>query len=251
MCRSSAAGIVTSNATGPFRKDHTFRKQRANETDQGVHVELLEDKAQSLLVMTRRFLLTAFIVTAIALFANSAQAATLTEDFEADFPTWESNWLGLNSDLNNYYCGGARGCNNRGNNPDGLWAWGTGSITVNFAGSFAASLESLSLDVAGYVNTNLLAYDISDNLIFNSAITLTGGATTNPGTYANYMITSTNGISRFVFNAGNASGNTSIDNVIAVTSVAAPVPEPEIYAMLGAGLGLMGWVARRRKQRVA
>jgi len=32
---------------------------------------------------------------------------------------------------------------------------------------------------------------------------------------------------------------------------AAPVPEPEIYAMLAAGLGLMGFVARRRRQVVA
>lgn len=30
-----------------------------------------------------------------------------------------------------------------------------------------------------------------------------------------------------------------------------PVPEPEIYAMLAAGLGLMGFVARRRKQQLA
>ena len=187
----------------------------------------------------------------IALFANTAKAATFTEDFEADFPTWESNWLGLNSDLNNYYCGGARGCSDRGNNPDGLWAYGQSSITVNFTNSFAASLQSLSLDVAGYENTNLLAYDISNNLIFNSAVTLTGGAFSDPGLYSNYTITSTNGISRFVFDAYNAPGNTSIDNMIAVTSVAAPVPEPEIYAMLGAGLGLMGWIARRRKQREA
>ena len=30
-----------------------------------------------------------------------------------------------------------------------------------------------------------------------------------------------------------------------------PVPEPEIYAMLGVGLGLMGWVGRRRKLQAA
>lgn len=30
-----------------------------------------------------------------------------------------------------------------------------------------------------------------------------------------------------------------------------PIPEPETYAMLLAGLGLIGFVARRRKQHVA
>jgi len=31
-------------------------------------------------------------------------------------------------------------------------------------------------------------------------------------------------------------------------AVFAPVPEPQTYAMMLAGLGLMGFVARRRKQ---
>lgn len=30
-----------------------------------------------------------------------------------------------------------------------------------------------------------------------------------------------------------------------------PVPEPEIYAMMGLGLGLLGWVGRRRKLQAA
>jgi len=34
-------------------------------------------------------------------------------------------------------------------------------------------------------------------------------------------------------------------------SAVSAIPEPEVYAMLGAGLGLMGWVARRRKQQAA
>ncbi len=33
--------------------------------------------------------------------------------------------------------------------------------------------------------------------------------------------------------------------------ITTPVPEPEIYAMLGLGLGLMGWVGRRRKLQTA
>jgi hypothetical protein len=31
----------------------------------------------------------------------------------------------------------------------------------------------------------------------------------------------------------------------------APVPEPEIYAMMGIGLGLLGWVGRRKKLKEA
>ena len=42
-----------------------------------------------------------------------------------------------------------------------------------------------------------------------------------------------------------------IDGGIASATVFAPIPEPEIYAMLVAGLGFMGFVARRRKQRLA
>jgi hypothetical protein len=34
-------------------------------------------------------------------------------------------------------------------------------------------------------------------------------------------------------------------------TVAAPIPEPEIYAMMAAGLGLMGFVARRRQRNGA
>jgi hypothetical protein len=35
-----------------------------------------------------------------------------------------------------------------------------------------------------------------------------------------------------------------------ITSVT-PIPEPETYAMLLAGLGLMGFVARRRQRKLA
>lgn len=35
------------------------------------------------------------------------------------------------------------------------------------------------------------------------------------------------------------------------SSNVAAIPEPEIYAMMGVGLGLLGWVGRRRKQQAA
>lgn len=39
----------------------------------------------------------------------------------------------------------------------------------------------------------------------------------------------------------------AFDGITVAGNPITPVPEPEIYAMLGIGLGLMGWVGRRRK----
>jgi hypothetical protein len=33
--------------------------------------------------------------------------------------------------------------------------------------------------------------------------------------------------------------------------VVTPIPEPEIYAMMAVGLGLLGWVGRRKKLKEA
>ena len=49
----------------------------------------------------------------------------------------------------------------------------------------------------------------------------------------------------------NAIGAQYTNYAYRVTDIAAPVPEPETYAMLLAGLGLMGGIARRRKQKLA
>ena len=44
---------------------------------------------------------------------------------------------------------------------------------------------------------------------------------------------------------------TDSDTGVWMYATAAPVPEPEIYAMMGLGLGLLGWVGRRRKLQAA
>jgi hypothetical protein len=74
-------------------------------------------------------------------------------------------------------------------------------------------------------------------------VTLTSGAFTDPGVYSNYTITSATGISRFTF-SGAASGNTSIDNLVAITG---SVPEPESLALLAAGLVVAGSAVARRR----
>jgi hypothetical protein len=184
----------------------------------------------------------------VSAFTGTAQAAVYTEDFEGTFPAWESNWFGTLSSGRNFYCNGALGCNDRGNSPDGLWIVGTAGggsnpVEVVFESTFGASLVSLSLDIAGFYATQLQAFDSHNVMIFDQAVTLTSGAFTDPGVYSNYTITSATGISRFTF-SGAASGNTSIDNLVAITG---SVPEPESLALLAAGLVVAGSAVARRR----
>ena len=170
--------------------------------------------------------------------ANLSHAAGYVEDFEAAFPVWESGWLGTNSNLTNYYGVGG----GRGNNPDGLWI---GVTDIQFAPTFGAGIQSLSLDIASWVNGTVNFYDSANSLIASLGFTSNQGAYTDPGTYQNLAVTSNNGISHVDFVGAGILGNTSIDNVMINVSA---VPEPETYAMLLAGLGLMGAVARRRNR---
>jgi len=50
---------------------------------------------------------------------------------------------------------------------------------------------------------------------------------------------------------GNGTGNNLFSDVTWSASVVAAIPEPETYAMLLTGLGLMGFVARRRKNKLS
>lgn len=170
-----------------------------------------------------------------ALLTTPGQAATYTEGFEGDFPAWESGWFGKESNARNFNCAGELGCSNRGNNPDGLWIYSTSgsrrSVTVRFESAFAASLSSFSIDVAAGFPTSLTATDKDGALIFDEAVSSTSGWESDPGIYTTYRITSSNGIGSFTF-SGPAAGNTSIDNLVAVSAV----PEPAVALLILAGL---------------
>lgn len=50
---------------------------------------------------------------------------------------------------------------------------------------------------------------------------------------------------------GDLSGSTAVFSHVAWINAVAAVPEPETYAMMLAGLGVVGWAARRRRERAA
>lgn len=188
-------------------------------------------------------------ILAFALAANGAQAAVLTEDFEAPFPAWESGWFGGNSNAQNVFGVGA----GRGNNPDGLWIndgfLDGGAVVISFKAPFAASLTFIAFDVAAYSTLDLRIWD-KDGVVLLSrrSIDLTAGAFTDPGVYAHFSVSSSNGIGGFIFDAFNAEGNTSIDNI--VVHVRDAVPEPANWAMMIGGFALAGAAMRRRRAAV-
>jgi len=193
-----------------------------------------------------KLLMLALVVQAVP----SMAGVTHVEDFEAPFPAWESGWLGVNSNLQNFY-GVGQG---RGNNPDGLWLddgdgiYGTDTVDIVFDPGFGATLTSFDIDVAGYDPLTLQVYDMSGSTLLDVPVTLTDGAMTDPGTYAHYGVTSSDGISRFSFicDGWQVEGNTSIDNVVVVSGGVAPIPAPGAILLGTIGSGLVGWLRRRR-----
>lgn len=65
----------------------------------------------------------------------------------------------------------------------------------------------------------------------------------NPGEVSSYLVLYTNSP---IYSTRMAS---VIDGSVASAATFAPIPEPETYAMMLAGLGLMGFVARRRSKK--
>jgi hypothetical protein len=60
-----------------------------------------------------------------------------------------------------------------------------------------------------------------------------------------------NSLEHYFFSADVIGPSGGTGNIASDEVVTSPVPEPETYAMMLAGLGLMGFIARRRKERDA
>jgi hypothetical protein len=123
--------------------------------------------------------------------------------------------------------------------------------------SFATAINGISIragDGAGDLDAfGITAYEFGTNALLGSWYSPQFGGSNEPEWFT--LNVAASNIGRIVFdpcNSGICPGSTSgIGGVVItnITTVEAPaVPEPETYAMLLAGLGLLSFTARRRKQ---
>lgn len=124
-----------------------------------------------------------------------------------------------------------------GNSIDMLGTPGPGILSQSF--SAAAGAYTLSFDLTHNPNSHGAGLDV----FVGGAHYSFDGST--PVTNHTVNFTSTGGMQALVFSSvgGDGYSGAVLDNV----SVTAAVPEPETYAMMLAGLGLVGFIARRRK----
>ena len=115
------------------------------------------------------------------------------------------------------------------------------TFSAGSVSNLAISVPNLSLfNISGlsaqlYTSTDFLVDDLDDNVGSTSQIKV-GSGLFSPGSYYFKL-------------SGTADGAFGGQYVFAVTTL--PVPEPESYAMLLAGLGVMGAIAMRRNKRKA
>jgi hypothetical protein len=149
-----------------------------------------------------------------------------------------------------------------------------GTVTFTFLGQESGYTNSLNLTINGLdlfesdaVGTSISAAVTSVGpldfefveLASPALASATNGGPWDPNTSigligTNMTVTSGAGAGTYAFvigyndSAGTATLGDWDDFVVGVNFVSA-VPEPEVYAMLVAGLGLMGFVGRRRRQQ--
>jgi choice-of-anchor C domain-containing protein len=126
-------------------------------------------------------------------------------------------------------------------------------LSVDLAGSPGPGSISQSFDmIAGY--TYILTFDMSSNgnnqadVTFGELLAETFTVNTIPTTFTRSFVASSDNTTSLTF--ASVGGKTNSGAVIDNVSVIA-VPEPETYALMLAGLGLVGFLARRRKPIVA
>ena len=117
----------------------------------------------------------------------------------------------------------------------------------------STALSSLTADVTSYDKPNG-GLNLTQFSLFDGNGSLVGGTQVSTGAEDHWTLSYNNLAvgTYYVQVAGNIFGKpaSSFSGNVSLTALS-PVPEPETYAMMLAGLGMVGFAARRRKQNQA
>ncbi|MBU0639468.1 MAG: hypothetical protein KKB50_11435 [Planctomycetes bacterium] len=191
------------------------------------------------------------LIAAVILVAAPAVADTFLETFPDPLGGWNNRFLYQNSDMENYYIASSSSNdpNYRGNNPEGLWiaepqGYGSGVggpiIDIDFDPAFGSLITYIEFGLECWTQCDITVYDMGGTALATKMF-MGGGFDFD---HADIMsASSTNGVSKFVFDStpytgGQIEGNTSIDNVQIDI-----IPEPSTVACLG----LLSLVLVRRR----
>jgi len=164
---------------------------------------------------------------AMLLSATSVSASeTLVESFDDPLADWKTRFMGLHSNLENYYVTYTGSDDTfRGNNSDGLWLsdgdMASKNSYIRFDSSFGETITSFTIDIGSDRTTaTLTIYDVDLNVLVQSAIPLGCSSCGGSNIYHNFSTTSTNGIGGFDITATafGVEGNVGIDNIVVEAS---------------------------------
>lgn len=127
------------------------------------------------------------------------------------------------------------------------------SDTLSF--TLVDDLSSLSFTISGIERLNPGQGGVNWSTYSFTSLTGAGVGFSVAATAAGLVYSSTQALTAGTYTltlSGSAASappiqNGSVRYDVAYTAVASPVPEPETYALMLAGLGVVGWAARRRK----
>jgi len=131
-------------------------------------------------------------------------------------------------------------------------SYGVSSGSATLGNGFANTTLTLDVQTGNVINGSFLATSYLQTISTGNSVISSGSLVSN-GTYNLAASTQqTLGLGATLFSdlkqVGLGVSTSSVNEVTFGISVTA-VPEPKTYLMLGAGLGLVGFAARRRKQQ--
>ena len=208
----------------------------------------------------------AISIASAALFSSVAQAALVTDVGALSSPQVTVTDFGLhNTNVGSFNAliPGTYNVNMSYTGTDGLYfdynGWGLGSngtasgpsvginqqgtLRFDFLGGSVAGVGFLMNYAPSFGPVSLVAYDAGHNILEQYELNATAPILTNTFQFRGIQMGATNIASFELTSSGNPSP------LFQSMTFTAAVPEPETYAMLLAGLGLMGALARRRQQK--